>query len=97
MGSCWRVADAKKRASPPRADAHELVVQRLLARDAAYAAKVKRVRRYQARLRGQVSARGWQAYLLLEEAELARWSHAYERVVRWALVVRRRAQRRRAQ
>jgi hypothetical protein len=89
------VADgARKRAAPIGADPGELAAQRVLARDATYAAKVKRVRRYQARLRRQLSARGWQAYLQLEEAELDRWSHAFELMARWAVALRRRSQRR---
>lgn len=91
LGRVWRVADGqKKRAAPADADAGELAVARLLSRDAAYAAKVKRVRRYQARLRARLSKRSWQAYLQLEEVELARWSHALERVARWAVSRRRR-------
>jgi hypothetical protein len=93
LGRVWRVADGqKKRAARAGADADagELAVARLLSRDAAYAAKVKRVRRYQARLRARLSKRGWQAYLQLEEVELARWAHALERVARWAVSRRRR-------
>jgi hypothetical protein len=71
----------------------ERVVARLLARDAAYAAKVARVRRYQARLRGQSSQLGWRLYLQLEEAEVARWTHALERVAGWALAFRSKARR----
>jgi hypothetical protein len=91
VGHLWRVADGqKKRAALVGADAGELAVARLLSRDAAYSAKVKRVRRYQARLRARLSKRGWQAYLQLEEVELARWAHALERVARWAVSRRRR-------
>jgi hypothetical protein len=36
-------------------------------------------------LRGQVSHIGWRAYLALEEAEFDRWTHAIDRVARWAL------------
>ena len=94
-GPLWRVADSRKRrVERAGVEASEQAVARLLSRDAGYAAKVKRVRRYQARLRGQLSQRGWQAYLQLEEAELARWGHALECVARWALAVRRRARRR---
>lgn len=88
----WWVADGQKKRAAANADAGELAVARLLSRDAAYAAKVKRVRRYQARLRARLSKRGWQAYLQLEEVELARWAHALERVARWA-VSRRRGRR----
>lgn len=89
----WRVADgARRRAFSTPGDSGEQAAQRVLARDPTYAAKVKRVRRYQARLRRQLSAPAWQAYLQLEEAEIERWAYAFERVARWALGVRRRTQ-----
>jgi hypothetical protein len=89
------VRDRKRPRSASQADEQaERVTTRLLARDAAYAAKVARVRRYQVRLRGQLSRRSWRIFLQLEEAEVERWTHALDRVVRWALVARKRRRRR---
>src|SRR4051812_36199685 len=81
-----KVSDRRKPRPASQIDEQtERLAARLLARDAAYAAKVARVRRCQVRLRGQSSRRSWQLYLQLEEAEIERWAHALERVVRWAL------------
>ena len=92
-GSVWWVADPSKKQKQARpAEVVEAAAWRALSRDVNYAAKVSRVRRHQARLRSQLSARAWQAYLRLEEAEIERWSYALERVARWAASSRRRAQ-----
>jgi hypothetical protein len=91
----WWVAEPTKKRPPARpAEQMEAAALRALARDVDYRAKVAQVRRHQARLRRQLSARAWQAYLRLEEVEIERWSYALERVVRWATASRRRAQRR---
>jgi hypothetical protein len=91
----WWVAEpGKKRPQARPAEQAEAAALRALGRDVDYAAKVARVRRHQARLRRQLSARAWQAYLRLEEVEIERWSYALERVARWAASSRRRAQRR---
>jgi len=88
------VSDPNKRPATRKPNEQaERVVTRLLARDAAYAAKVARVRRYQARLRRQSSQPSWRLYLQLEEAEVGRWTHALERVVSWALAFRSKARR----
>lgn len=87
----WRVAEPGKKRGLARVHPAEAAALKVLARDANYAAKVAHVRRRQARLRGQLSARAWQAYLRLEEAEIERWSYALERVARWATASRRRA------
>jgi hypothetical protein len=88
------LSDPKKRSvSRKPSEQAERVVARLLARDAAYAAKVARVRRCQARLRGQSSPLSWRLYLQLEEAEVGRWTHALERVASWALASRSKARR----
>ena len=89
-GGVWGVAESSKRRPRARPAEQAEAALRALARDATYAAKVGRVRRHQARLRSQLSAGAWQAYLRLEEAELERWSYALERVARWAGSARRR-------
>jgi len=83
----------KRRAARKVDEPAERLVSRLLARDAAYAAKVAQVRRYQTRLRGQLTQLDWRLYLKLEEAEVGRWTHALERVARWALAFKSRARR----
>lgn len=89
------VCDPRKPGRPRQADGQaERLATRLLARDATYAAKVTQVRRYQARLRGQLSARSWRLYLLLEEAEVGRWTYALERVANFAVTSRKRSRRR---
>jgi hypothetical protein len=60
-------------------------VENLLERDAVHQRHLRNVRRRQRALRGQVSHIGWRAYLALEEAEFDRWTHAIDRVARWAL------------
>jgi len=88
----WWVAEpSKKRPQSRPTEPVEAAAFRALGRDVNYAAKVSRVRRRQARLRSQLSARAWQAYLRLEEAEIERWSYALERVARWAASSSRRA------
>jgi hypothetical protein len=60
-------------------------VEGLLERDAAHRRYLRTVRRRQRALRGRVDRAGWRTYLELEEAEFDRWTHAIERVARWAL------------
>ena len=70
-------------------------VENLLERDAVHQRHLRNVRRRQRALRGLVSHIGWRAYLALEEAEFDRWTHAIERVARWALACGRRERGRR--
>jgi hypothetical protein len=70
-------------------------VETLLERDADHQRHLRNVRRCQRALRGHVSHIGWRAYLALEEAEFDRWTHAIDRVARWALARGRRERGRR--
>lgn len=70
-------------------------VEDLLERDSAHQRHLRNVRRRQHALRGHVSRIGWRAYLELEEAEFDRWTHAIDRVARWALAYGRRQRGRR--
>src|SRR5689334_1422944 len=96
MGRTLKVSDSRRQQSAQargRSEAEaraERLLSRILKPDEAYARKVAAVRRYQKRLQGRLSARDWQLYLKLEEAEIGRWLHALGRVTQWALTPRRR-------
>ena len=70
-------------------------VEDLLERDAAHQRHLRNVRQLQRALRGHVTRIGWRAYLELEEAEFDRWTHAIDRVARWAFAYGRRRRGRR--
>jgi hypothetical protein len=68
-------------------------VEALLEGDTVHQRHLRSVRSKQRALRGYVDPIGWRAYLELEEAEFQRWSHAIDRVARWALERGRRSRR----
>jgi hypothetical protein len=78
------VADRRKLPRVRESDPIVEMLGRVQRTDATYAAKVARVRRYQARLRSELSSRAWLLYLKLEEAEVDRWGYALDRVATWA-------------
>ena len=78
--------------SPTRLSAQ---IENLLERDSAYLRLLRVVRKRQRALRVCVAPVGWRAYLELEEAEFDRWTHAVDRVMRWALTRGRRERGRR--
>jgi hypothetical protein len=94
MARSLKVSDSRKARASRGEGRTERLVARLLRDDTAYARKVAAVRRHQKRLQGRLSAAGWLLYLQLEEAEVGRWSHALDRVVRWALANRPKARKR---
>ncbi|HKY35752.1 MAG TPA: hypothetical protein VJN18_07435 [Polyangiaceae bacterium] len=93
--SLWRIADSRKpRRSAALAERTDRVFARVLGGDERYAAKVALVRRYKRQLRAGLSARSWQLFLKLEEAEIGRFTYALERLVGWAVTQRKRSRRR---
>jgi hypothetical protein len=93
--SLVRVGDSRKlRRSASLAERTDRVFARVLGGDARYAAQVAQVRRYKRQLRARLSARSWQLFLEVEEAEIGRFTYALERVVDWAVTQRRRSRRR---
>ena len=86
-----RVADSRRQpAWGKRVERVERLVYRLLSSDPDHRRNAERVRKYQARLRRALSRSAWRLYLLLEEAEVRRWTHVVDRLAERALLARRR-------
>jgi hypothetical protein len=82
------VKDSRKSAAWHRRERVERLLARLFAGDPEHRRLARRIRRRQLRLRGALSASAWLLYLLLEEAEVGRWTYVVDRLAERALSVR---------
>ncbi|HTA93450.1 MAG TPA: hypothetical protein VK745_27920 [Polyangiaceae bacterium] len=79
----------KRRAGAADAEHVERLIASVLARDSLHLRQAVGIRSRQNRLKLRVSPAAWRLYLLLEEAEVERWSYVIERVAERVLVPRR--------
>ncbi len=85
-----RVCDSRKRRlHATDSEQIELLIQELLDGDLLHRRQSERIQSHQRRLKLRVSAPAWRLYLLLEEAELRRWTYLLDRVAEQALPRRR--------
>ena len=74
------VSDSRKSSAYRRRERVERLIARLFAEDSEHRRHAQRIRARQLELRGALSVSAWQLYLLLEEAEVGRWTYVVDRL-----------------
>jgi hypothetical protein len=84
------VSDSRKaRAWSRQEERVERLIARLFANDPQHRQHAKRIRTRQLRLKRALSGPAWRLYLLLEEAEVGRWTYVVDRLAERAILVAR--------
>jgi hypothetical protein len=88
------VSDSRKSSAFRRRERVERLIARLFADDPEHRRHAQRIRSRPLRLQRALSLSTWRLYLLLEEAEVARWTYVVDRLAERAIAAPRPLKRR---